>query len=238
MMVSATAGMGHPWQRASFMSFHRFVAILAVNAFLGVSWLTANEEYLTRLSAASSVTATTTTGIASSYKEALTPVVLVEEHATTGPLFHIVFTVESFTTLNLRCIESIFYFHPTAVLKIHSNAVSGIHRVEGTSSSSSTLPIIHTQLQRLLDQGYHLEFVPYSAADILHEAVTIKGSRVNATAAELWASNLEDGKVLVLQRIQSTEALSVVHSGWNLSRHRCCLGAAARSCKLGYRSCK
>ena len=97
-------------------------------------------------------------------------------------VFHIAFTVQKFSTLNSRCIESIFYFHPSAHVKLHSNAVFGIH------TGTNTLP---PTIQRLIDLGYHIDIVPYSASDILERAVSMENSIVNATLANTWASRLE-----------------------------------------------
>jgi Alpha 1,4-glycosyltransferase conserved region/Glycosyltransferase sugar-binding region containing DXD motif len=101
----------------------------------------------------------------------------------TAPIvFHIAFTVQKFSTLNLRCIESIFYFHPSAHLKLHSNAELGIH------TSANALP---PTVQGLIDLGYHIEIVPYKASDVLERAVLMTNSIVNATAAKIWSSLLE-----------------------------------------------
>jgi Glycosyltransferase sugar-binding region containing DXD motif/Alpha 1,4-glycosyltransferase conserved region len=98
-------------------------------------------------------------------------------------VFHVAFTVNSFSTLNLRCIESIFYFHPDAQLKLHSNAEVGIH-----TTTNEALP---SAIQLLINRGYQIDIVPYRAADILQQAVRLKNSIVNTTAADIWSSQLE-----------------------------------------------
>lgn len=168
--------------------------IVAFFSFLGVIGLIAIKEDSTSLSEVPLTISSASAGAESSRSSsllskensanaAITPQTK-ESFAAKGPLFHIVFTVEKFSTLNLRCVESVFYFHPTALLKIHSNAASGIH-------ASGRLP---SKLQAVKDRGFRLEIVPYSAADVLQKAVEMDGSLVNATAAALWASNLDQWK--------------------------------------------
>jgi Alpha 1,4-glycosyltransferase conserved region/Glycosyltransferase sugar-binding region containing DXD motif len=103
--------------------------------------------------------------------------------STEAPIvFHVAFTLQKFSTLNLRCIESIFYFHPFAHLKLHSNAELGIH------TNAHALP---PTIQGLIDLGYHIEIVPYEASDVLERAVLMTNSIVNSTAANIWSSFLE-----------------------------------------------
>jgi len=95
-------------------------------------------------------------------------------------IFHVVFTTteETFSTLNLRCIESIFFFHPTALLKIHTSANTGLRRIPA-------------RLQPLVDRGFRVELLPYTAEEILESALAVPQSRVNAAAAREWASRLD-----------------------------------------------
>jgi Alpha 1,4-glycosyltransferase conserved region/Glycosyltransferase sugar-binding region containing DXD motif len=127
------------------------------------------------------------------------------ELETAGPLFHIVFTVENFSTLNLRCIESIFYFHPNARLRIYSNALTGVPTTAASASlagattsidgtNSSALRKIPIGICTLIELGYDIKIVSYSAADILGMADQTsrqtKSSLLNTSATALWASRL------------------------------------------------
>ena len=76
--------------------------------------------------------------------------------------FHLAFTAPKFTKLNQRCIESIFYFHPTARLIIHSNMENGIHTIAAEKAQVLLKPI-----QQLIDLGYHIEIIPYEPLIIL-----------------------------------------------------------------------
>jgi Alpha 1,4-glycosyltransferase conserved region/Glycosyltransferase sugar-binding region containing DXD motif len=129
------------------------------------------------------------------------------DKAATGPLFHIVFTVETFSTLNLRCIESIFYFHPNGRLRIYSNALSSLPLVAASSpahetttsildtTSSSALRNIPIGIRALMELGYDIKIVSYSAADILGQAEQwsrqTKNSLLDTSATALWASRLD-----------------------------------------------
>lgn len=114
-----------------------------------------------------------------------------------GTLFHVVFTVNTFTTLNLRCLESILFYHPTARLKIHSNAVFGIHRSSNMENASAaehrddpqhhqqqpesssmtsaaaaaTATDAATHVRAWQNMGFRVEIVPYDAATVLRRAV-------------------------------------------------------------------
>ena len=99
--------------------------------------------------------------------------------------FHLAFTAPKFTKLNQRCIESIFYFHPTARLIIHSNMENGIHTIAAEKAQVLLKPI-----QQLIDLGYHIEIIPYNAADILNRAMTMPNSIVNTTFAKVWMSKI------------------------------------------------
>jgi Alpha 1,4-glycosyltransferase conserved region/Glycosyltransferase sugar-binding region containing DXD motif len=129
------------------------------------------------------------------------------EVETAGPLFHIVFTVETFSTLNLRCIESIFYFHPNARLRIYSNALSGLlptgdsasqagatSSITGSTNNSSALRKLPIGIRALIELGHDIKIVSYSAADILGKAVQksrqTKSSLLNTSATAIWASRL------------------------------------------------
>jgi Glycosyltransferase sugar-binding region containing DXD motif/Alpha 1,4-glycosyltransferase conserved region len=106
-----------------------------------------------------------------------------EQATSSGQLvFHIIFTVKNFSTLNSRCIESIFFFHPDAQLKLHSNADNGIH------ATGDSLP---AAIQLLIDRGYQIDIVPYRLLDVLQTAVRTKNSIIQASAAELWSSQVE-----------------------------------------------
>jgi len=95
-------------------------------------------------------------------------------------VFHVVFTTseETVSTLNLRCIESIFYFHPKALVRIHTNSVTGLQKIPDP-------------LQPLLNRGFRIQLTPYTAEDVLQAALDFPESRVNATLARLWADNLD-----------------------------------------------
>lgn len=93
--------------------------------------------------------------------------------------FHLAFTVPKFTILNQRCIESIFYFHPKARVIIHSNLENGIHTAEQH---------VLEPIQQLIDLGYHIEVIPYTAANILQRAMTLSNSIVDTTLANAWMS--------------------------------------------------
>ena len=93
--------------------------------------------------------------------------------------FHLAFTVPKFTRLNQRCIESIFYFHPSARVILHSNAKHGIHTAD---------PQLLKPIQRLIDLGYQIEIIPYNAADLLQRAMDVSDSIVDKALAKQWIS--------------------------------------------------
>jgi hypothetical protein len=106
--------------------------------------------------------------------------------------FHIAFTVTKFTKLNLRCIESIFYFHPKAQLKIYSNAQYGIHTILLNKNKNTTESLSLVPIQKLIQLGYSIEFIPYTAANILQQAMDISNSIVNTTLAQRWMSKITE----------------------------------------------
>jgi Glycosyltransferase sugar-binding region containing DXD motif/Alpha 1,4-glycosyltransferase conserved region len=97
-------------------------------------------------------------------------------------IFHLVMTLPNFSTLNSRCFESIFYFHPDAHVKIHTNEKIGI------PPDMQTLQ----PLQALMDRGYRIEFVPFNSSDVLQEVVTMKDSIVNPSYVATWSSQISD----------------------------------------------
>jgi Glycosyltransferase sugar-binding region containing DXD motif/Alpha 1,4-glycosyltransferase conserved region len=116
-------------------------------------------------------------------------------------LFHLVFTVDYFSTLNLRCIESIFYFHPTARIKLHSNVYYPIESTDSTTANmTSSRQRFASSIQALQDLGYSIEIVAFSAAEVLDRAVEMDqamrttSTLINATAARVWSSRLDQWK--------------------------------------------
>ena len=93
--------------------------------------------------------------------------------------FHLAFTTPNFTKLNQRCVESIFYFHPKARVILHSNAKHGIHTAE---------PQLLEPIRRLTNLGYHIEIIPYDAADLLQRAMDVSDSIVDRALAKKWMS--------------------------------------------------
>ena len=108
-----------------------------------------------------------------------------------APLFHIIFSTgdDTLSTLNMRCIESIFFFHPQARLHIHTNKDTGI---SGKS---------HPKLQPLLEEGYNITFVRYRPQDVLRAVMddvpradgrssSSSSSRVDKKAANAFLSQI------------------------------------------------
>jgi Glycosyltransferase sugar-binding region containing DXD motif/Alpha 1,4-glycosyltransferase conserved region len=100
--------------------------------------------------------------------------------------FHMIVTKPNFSVLNLRAIESIFHFHPSAHLCIHTNVNAGFLR------ENSQLPKPIMRLQR---QGYHIETRTYAVLDIVNEIVALKSSTgddvaINVEAAQSWLARL------------------------------------------------
>jgi Glycosyltransferase sugar-binding region containing DXD motif/Alpha 1,4-glycosyltransferase conserved region len=100
--------------------------------------------------------------------------------------FHMIVTKPNFSVLNLRAIESIFHFHPSAHLCIHSNVHAGFLR------KNSQLPKPIMVLQK---QGYHIETRMYTIPDIVSEIVALNSSTgndvsINVEAAHRWLTRL------------------------------------------------
>jgi hypothetical protein len=93
--------------------------------------------------------------------------------------FHVVFTVDTVTTLNVRCIESILHFHPNAIVNIYTNAVASTHVQED--------PRI-----RSLSAIGNLRFLPYSAESVIEQALAVPDSAVDSELASQWRSRLEE----------------------------------------------
>ena len=106
---------------------------------------------------------------------------------TTTVTFHLAFTTPAFTKLNQRCLESIFYFHPTAHVILHSNSEHGIHT---TGSTTATEPHVLEPIRQLLERGYRIDIQPYSAAHVLQRAMTRSHSIVNVTLATEWMARI------------------------------------------------
>jgi Glycosyltransferase sugar-binding region containing DXD motif len=106
--------------------------------------------------------------------------------ADTDPIkFHIVVTKPNFSTLNLRAIESVFFFHPHAQLYIHSNVKAGFLR------NNSLLPEPVLALQ---ERGYHIETTSYTIPDIVHKIVALNSTTIDVPidvgAAHSWLDRL------------------------------------------------
>ena len=105
----------------------------------------------------------------------------------TLPVFHLVISTtngnedNAFSVLNMRSIESIFYFHPTAHLQIHTNHESGLQS-----------GIHHPQLAPLIERGYHVRVIPYQPQQVLQEAMTMPGSEIDPVKAEAFLANLSE----------------------------------------------
>jgi hypothetical protein len=109
-----------------------------------------------------------------------------DKPADTDPIkFHIVVTKPNFSTLNLRAIESVFFFHPHAQLYIHSNVKAGFLR------NNSLLPEPILALQK---RGYHIETTSYTIPDIVHEIVALNSTTndvpIDVEAAHSWLDRL------------------------------------------------
>jgi len=92
-------------------------------------------------------------------------------------VFHMVFTTgpESLSTLNLRSIESVFYHHKTAMLRLYTRW--------------SALP---TSLQELVDAGYQIQLVSLNAEDIIENTLSYHSiqEHIDDAALKAWAKNL------------------------------------------------
>lgn len=95
------------------------------------------------------------------------------------PVFHMVLSSfkgdedAALSTLNMRSIESIFYFHPTARVHLYTNQDTGLK--SGTR---------HPKLAPLVRQGYNISVIPYQPEQVLKEAMTMPGSEINRTLAQ------------------------------------------------------
>lgn len=103
-------------------------------------------------------------------------------------IFHIIVTKPNFSTLNLRSIESIFYFHPEARLRIHSNVKAGF------LVNNTELP---PQLLMLRERGYHIEASTFTIPDIVREIATLNTTgnpqvTIDAAAGREWLSQLQN----------------------------------------------
>jgi hypothetical protein len=106
-----------------------------------------------------------------------------------GVTFHLVLTVSNFSKLNQRCIESIFYFHPTSHVILHSNAE--IRFVPQGNDTTTNIPQrLEQTIKQLTHRGYDIEILPYTAKDILQTAMTTSNSLVNQTLAKEWMSQI------------------------------------------------
>lgn len=100
-------------------------------------------------------------------------------------LFHMIFSTgdDTLTTLNLRSIESIFFFHPDARLRIHTR--------ENNSSGLSSRRTLDTYLQPLLDEGYDITLVRYTRPEVWLQAVLdVADSAIDLQAAADFISHL------------------------------------------------
>jgi hypothetical protein len=111
-----------------------------------------------------------------------------QQQPQTLPVFHIVISKATKTsslddylsTLNLRCIESIFYFHPKAKLMIHTNRETGLQR-----------GLEHPKLQALVQRGYDLRFLYYQPKEMLQRALEAPNSEVDALAARNFGNRID-----------------------------------------------
>jgi hypothetical protein len=103
-----------------------------------------------------------------------------EQQKDSEPVFHIIISTgdETISTVNMRCIESIFYFHPGARLYIHSPEDTGISGMG------------HPKLKPLADKGYGISVNRYQPQDWLEKAMDLEKSNIDRKAAERFLSNL------------------------------------------------
>ena len=97
-----------------------------------------------------------------------------------SPLFHMIFSTgdDTLTTLNLRSIESIFFFHPDARLIIHTRSNGGL--------SSTSLD----QLQPLMEEGFDITLVRYIPEISLQAVIDLPESGVDRRAAAEFIAKL------------------------------------------------
>lgn len=104
------------------------------------------------------------------------------------PTFHMVISKagpdERLSVLNLRSIESVFYFHPKATLKIHTSKENGLQQ-----------DLKHPQLLPLAKKGYRIMVRHYRPEDALRAVVEMapKGT-INLARAEQFISRLNSLK--------------------------------------------
>jgi Alpha 1,4-glycosyltransferase conserved region/Glycosyltransferase sugar-binding region containing DXD motif len=110
----------------------------------------------------------------------------VEDTPNRLPTFHIVISSgqDSLTTLNMRCIESIFYHHPTAKLIIHSNQQSGL--LSG---------IQHPKLRPLLQRGYDIQVNFYQPEAVLRSTLAIPISHIDQNLAQEFLNKMTTGEL-------------------------------------------
>lgn len=97
------------------------------------------------------------------------------------PLFHMIFSTgdETLTTLNLRSIESIFYFHPDARLLIHTRSNGGLSGLE--------------KLQPLLDRDFDITLIRYRGPEVwLQSVLDTSNNGVDRKAADDFIARLPE----------------------------------------------
>ncbi|CAB9513686.1 Alpha 1,4-glycosyltransferase conserved region [Seminavis robusta] len=102
------------------------------------------------------------------------------------PVFHIVMSKtnngvkDPLSIMNMRCIESVFYFHPTVTLLVHTNNETGL--LEGLK---------HPKLKALVERGYDLQVNFYRPQDILQRTIEAPGSQIDPHAAAEFSSRID-----------------------------------------------
>jgi Glycosyltransferase sugar-binding region containing DXD motif/Alpha 1,4-glycosyltransferase conserved region len=107
------------------------------------------------------------------------------------PVFHIVISNVRKTssldgylsTLNLRCIESIFYFHAKATLLIHANRETGLQR-----------GLEHPTLQALMQRGYDLRVLYYEPQEMLQRVLNAPNSEIDSRAVRNFVHRIDSAR--------------------------------------------
>jgi hypothetical protein len=98
-----------------------------------------------------------------------------------GPLFHLLHTSgDNFQINNMRMLESVFYHHPDAHVKIHV---------------PEDKPINKTRFEPLLERGYHVGVESYELVSLINEymaATEDSSSILEKTATRSWVQSIPE----------------------------------------------